>query len=229
MQCFKALLFLSAMFCSKKCMNEASKKFHNIECDFNIGGFGTFYNVAIRASLRAFLVALSIFDGSINELKQFMNSNETAPDVTVFDVDMGDGMFMKQLLLAMNSLCTNAEKRSSVELFRRAIACTILCDFLGKHSQLSVVLSDEDNAIFFMKFISKHSLIAESNYHELYALSPHTSHQVNEQFGVGGFPFSSLLNHSCSPNVLRLTFDGSNYIIVSRKIEKGNQIFDNYG
>lgn len=217
------------MFCSKKCIKEANKKFHSIECDFNAGGFGTFYNVAMRASLRAFLVALSIFDGSNNDLKQFMSSNKAAPDVTVFDVDTRDGMFMKQLLLAMNSLCTNAEKRSSVEMFRRAIACTILCDFLRKHSKLSVILSDEENAIFFMSFILKHSLIAESNYHELYALSPRKPHQVNEQFGVGGFAFSSLLNHSCSPNVLRLTFDGSNYIIVSRRIEKNDQIFDNYG
>lgn len=217
------------MFCSTKCKDEGKKRFHDFECHFNSSAFEKFFNIAIKASLRTFLLALSIFDGSIEKLKQFFCDNNDVNDVTVFDVDVKDEKYMQQLLLAMNSLCTNEEKISEVEKFRRAIVCTIACDFLKNHSKLCNVLVNEQNEIFFMNFLFKHSLIAESNYHELYALSPLKPHQVNEQFGVGGFPFSSLLNHSCTPNVFRLTFDGKNYIIASKRIEKGEQLFDNYG
>lgn len=208
-------------------MNEANEKFHKFECDFP-NGFETFLTIAVRVSLRTFFEALNIFDGSIDNLKQFLIINNN-PDATIFDVDIDDAMFKQQLFTAIDTLSTNMDKRSAVEKFRRAIVCTILSDFVQKNSRLSETLSSNENNKFFMNFLFKHTQIAESNFHELYALSPQISHQENEQFGVGSFPFCSLLNHSCAPNVFRLTFDGFNYIVASRRIMKGEQIFDNYG
>lgn len=215
------------MFCSPQCMNEANEKFHQFECDFNADGFGSFFTIAVRASLCTFSEALHLFDGSIDKLKNFISNN--AIDGTVFDVDVRDVMYKRHLLIAMNSLCTNEHNRPTVEKFRRAIVCAILCDLLSEHSRMHSMLSDAGNANFFMRFMHRHTQIAESNYHELYALSPQKPYQHNEQFGVGSFPFASLINHSCSPNVFRLTFNSFNHIIVSKRIEKGHEILDNYG
>lgn len=214
------------MFCSTECVNEASEKFHQVECEFSCNGFGEFFTTSARAALRTFLVTLHTFGGSLDRLRALMKNDSS---LTIFDLDIQALTFKESLFIAINSLCTNEGKRPAVENFRKAIVSVILCNFLCKHSRLRSVLKTKNDEIFFMEFIYKHTLIAESNYHELYALSPTKAHQENEQFGVGGFPFASLLNHSCAPNVFRLTFDGFNYIIVSRPIGKGEQLFDNYG
>lgn len=216
---------VSAMFCSQNCMNEANEKFHKFECELS-SGFGIFFTTSVRAALRIFLEGLHIFDGSFEKFQEFFHNNSEA---TVFDANLKEAQYTQQLYAALNELCTNELRRSTIEQFRRAIVCTILCDFMEKHSRLNEALKFSGNLKFFMNFMFKHTQVAESNFHELYALSPQKSQQENEQFGVGAFPFSSLLNHSCAPNVIRLTFNGFNYIIVSRRIEKGDQIFDNYG
>lgn len=215
------------MFCSTNCMKEANEKFHQFECDFSSDTFGRFFSIAVRSAVRVFLEVLHSFGGSFEELEKFFVENNS--DTTVFDVDVEKEMYKRHLSLAVNSLCTNETQRSEVEKFRRAIVCTLLCDYLNKHSNLKRILADDCNARFFMKFMYRQSQIAESNYHELYALSPQKFFQENEQYGVGCFPFASLLNHSCSPNVFRLTHDGFNYIITSRCIKKDDQVFDNYG
>lgn len=176
--------------------------------------------MAISASFRTFLMTLNLFD-NLESLNQFTIKNINAVTKTVFDLDVSGDMSKQLTFLVLDSLCTNEQRRPIVEKFRRAIVCTILCDFLKKHSDMRYMLCNDENIKFFINFLYKHTQIAESNYHELYALT--------EQFGVGSFPFSSLLNHSCAPNVFRLTFDGSNYIVASREISKGEQIFDNYG
>lgn len=216
------------MFCSIKCMTEANKKFHRYECDILCDNFWRFFSTAVRSAFRILLQAFHDTDESFEKFKQmFKNNNDL--DFTVFDVDIESVLFEKQLFIAMNHLCTNEKHRSEVEKFRRAIVSTIFCDYLQKQPKLKHFFSDNNKNRFFMNFMYRQTQIAESNFHELYALSPDKVFQENKQYGVGSFPFASLLNHSCSPNVFRLTHDGFNYIITSRCLEKGDQVFDNYG
>ncbi|CRK91552.1 CLUMA_CG005209, isoform A [Clunio marinus] len=220
---------VSAMFCSQHCKDEANKKFHKYECDMNLEGIGKFFTVAVRASMRTFIEALFIFDG-IERLKNFLKEHKDIA-FTAFDVDKSssDQTYHQQLFMTLCSLCSNEERRSTVENFRRAIVCVILYEYLILNSSLQNILRSDENGKFFMNFMFKHIQIAESNFHELYSLKAEKMEQSNEQFGVGSFPFASLLNHSCLPNVFRLSSDGLNYVIVARHIEKGEQIFDNYG
>lgn len=191
--------------------------------------FSKFFTTAVRAAFRTFIQALSTFGGSFEKLRQYLADSEVKLDMTAFDLDFNDESFSRNVFLAMNALSSNEEKRPEVENFRQAIVCTILSEFLLNHSCLSNALINKENEAFFLKFMFRHIQIAESHFHELYSLAPQRKQQENEQFGVGSFPFSSLLNHSCAPNVFRLTFNGFNCIIVSRKIERGEQVFDNYG
>jgi uncharacterized pyridoxamine 5'-phosphate oxidase family protein len=48
-------------------------------------------------------------------------------------------------------------------------------------------------------------------------------------YGTAVYPFASLFNHSCAPNVHKIFIDGKIIFIVQRPIEAGKQIFDNYG
>lgn len=218
------------MFCSQKCLQVANKNFHQFECNLSNILTGLFFTNAARTAVRMFLEALVMFKGSFVKLEAFIKKNRS-PDFTTFDLDttQGPAEFKKRLFIAIDSLCTNEEKRSSIEKFRRVTVSIVITDFLEKHSKLSMQLKDDTTRKFLIGFLYKHIQIAESNYHELYALSPELQLQNNEEYGVGCFPFSSLLNHSCAPNVLRLTFDARNYVIISRNIAPGEQIFDNYG
>lgn len=212
------------MFCSTSCMDEANKKFHKLECDFSGNAFDVFFSISIKSALRTFIEAVYIFEGSVEKLKNYLEQcgNEKASR----EKDL-ESSHRKNLLKAVNNLTTNESRRHAVDKFRKMSACAILIDFLQKHSKFDEILQNNSNAKFLGNFMYKHIQIAETNYHELYALSGRRCQ--NEQIGVASFPYSSLLSHSCCPNVIRLTFDARNYIIVSRNIEVGEQIFDNYG
>lgn len=49
-------------------------------------------------------------------------------------------------------------------------------------------------------------------------------------FGAGAFALLSMINHSCEPNVVRISLiNGVNAVIALKKISAGDEILDNYG
>ena len=96
-----------------------------------------------------------------------------------------------------------------------------------------VVLNNKDqnySEVFLHRFESlistySHEILAES-------LFKPTTDNIMDQItgvGVGVYPFSSLLNHSCSPNVQKNPFDGGKVVmVVIRSIPAGGQLFDGY-
>jgi SET domain-containing protein len=50
-----------------------------------------------------------------------------------------------------------------------------------------------------------------------------------ESIGKAVFPFASLLNHSCAPNVARIDVESKMYLVLKRPIKAGEQLFDSYG
>jgi hypothetical protein len=92
------------------------------------------------------------------------------------------------------------------------------------------LLDSESDVDFFRSFVFKQTQIAASNYHGLYnGVSSGSEIESNPQHGSASFPFCSLLNHSCAPNVVRVSHEGKNVVMVNRPIAAGDQIFDNYG
>lgn len=216
------------MFCSNKCFFEANKNFHQFECGFCLDELESFFTKAIAIALKTFFQALTTCGCSIEELRQLFQETMNK-EFTVFDLDINGKNFGRMHFKAINSLCTNQIHRTVESIFRRYAAIIVLEDFLYKKSSFKNYIQNETGGIFFIESMFKLTQIAESNFHELHALTPNAKHQVNEQYGLGCYSFASLLSHSCAPNVMRLTFDGLSYIVVSRKISKGEQIFDNYG
>lgn len=47
--------------------------------------------------------------------------------------------------------------------------------------------------------------------------------------GSAVYPFCSLLNHSCAPNILRVSTGSRTVLVALRVVEIGEQLFDNYG
>jgi hypothetical protein len=105
---------------------------------------------------------------------------------------------------------------------------TVLINLMLNHSTLGSILNEEQQAMF-RQFVFKYSLINVVNGHSL-----HSSYEANcevKSDRIGGlvFPFASLCNHSCAPNVSRFDIQTKIYLVVKRPINAGEQLFDSYG
>lgn len=169
--------------------------------------------------LRLFFMALSTFNGSIEGLEKFLSENEGASR-TIFDSEATSEEEAKHLLLVLMSL----EKSSKIFS-------------LHQHREIfkaSTFLSSvwETNSFFIQKFLQRLCQIADLNFHGIFSGSSNlqTTDESNLQqsIGSGVLLCGSLINHSCSNNVLRICVEGKIAFVVSRPVEKGAQLMDCY-
>jgi hypothetical protein len=217
----------STMFCSEECRKINWEKYHQFVCPI-VDVMDTLFTKIMLIALRTFFEALSIFNGDAVAMKEFLNSIESS-EATVFDFDftkMSELESRKTLLHTIDALVTNESSRTNSDLFQRSNVCAIMSNLLLNHTTLGSNLNEE-TAIMFRKFIFKQSQISALNFHGLYGMSDNSLDE--DQFGSGSFPFCSLINHSCVPNLVRVNFKAKNYVVVNRPVKAGEQIFDNYG
>lgn len=72
-------------------------------------------------------------------------------------------------------------------------------------------------------------VIYRTNAYELYEMRCDTKAPHEKHIGGGLFPFLSLLNHSCFPNMSLVTVDNKSVLIAARPIKAGEQLFVSYG
>lgn len=218
------------MFCSSDCKRKAFIDFHHLECPLMELIISTALTSTMRMALRTFFKALSLFDGSVEELEMFLNLNEKS--FTIFDVENpGDS---KKNLLVINSLIFSDKIKCNENVFEDIFSATTELKFLwSTHSD------------FIMKFIRKQNQIGTMNYHEVYCwplkkggLEDPELENIEKSLaykrgiistGTGSYPFCSLFNHHCAPNVNRVYVNDKIFVVVQRTIEQGDQLFDNYG
>lgn len=221
------------MFCMK-CNNEASKAFHELECPIMEVLSESFLTPTMQMAIRTFLAVLKLFDGSIENLEKFLSEN--ADSKTIFDFD--GSIDPKQKFLAINSLVSDDENEVNTAVYEDIFVSSPTLNVLWK-----------SNSAFIRNFLSKHTKIGRLNYHEIYNWPLKRGGLPDEEFqqelnefkgaiaykrgvmptGNGSYPFLSLINHSCASNVDRIFIDSKIIIVVTRSVEKGGQLFDNYG
>jgi hypothetical protein len=218
-----------AMYCSEECKKIGWEKNHRFECDV-VDSLYKFFSEWLM-SVRTFLQALDIFNGDPNALKDFLSSIKN-PNATVFDFDfsgMNDFENKKSTMHSIDSMVTNEALGTDADLFQRSLIGAMITNLMLNHSKLGSVLIDKDTRAMFRKFIFKQSRILSFNYHGLYRLSEETVSQNPDQYGSGCFPFCSLLNHSCAPNIGRINYLSKIVLYVIEPIQAGDQLFENYG
>jgi hypothetical protein len=179
----------------------------------------------IHMPIRQFFIALSIFDGEIEKLKQFFKENENR-SVTVFDFDFRSNSISetdKNLLLALRSLIQTSEVfnlEDHVEIMKN-------------HPQLSEIF--QNHSEFIENFLQRQCQIADLNIHGIFSGSLKKNDDPSKVFshmqqaiGRGSLLFGALTNHSCTNNVFRVYVEGKVIYSVCRPIAKGSQIFDCY-
>ncbi|XP_070496813.1 SET and MYND domain-containing protein 4-like [Chironomus tepperi] len=212
-----------AMFCSQECYEFAMKYFHQYECpvitDILKSG-------SVNMSLRIFFISLSLFGGNIKSLQRFYE--ETKKNMkNVFDFDHSTLINAEDVLI-MKLKCLISLSKSSKKyqmMYQKSI--------LSSLSSLNSIYTE--NIDFIHDYIEALCQISDHNFHGIFSsnLGNKTFDNSNlkslqEPIGSGSFLFTSLINHSCTPNILRICVDGEMCLIVCRKIEKGSQIYDCY-
>ncbi len=202
------------MFCSEKCSSDARKSFHNYECPI----IDTLLTSGVmQMSMRIFFQSLAMFNGSIDDMEKFFKTNEDASATIYEDVDSNDEMTAKNNLIFLLCLARNTNN----------YGCDSPEKLFKKHPKLSHIW--QSNGSFIRKFILRTLQIGDSNFHGICGWSvSESARHTPKMIGIGCYPFMSLINHSCAPNINRIYVDDKMILLVERPIQKGEQIFDCY-
>lgn len=212
------------MFCSSECSRKAHTKYHKYECSVMSQ---LLKSGSVNIALRIFFIAFSAFEGSIENLENFMIENEKNIS-TVFDFDFSDennDENVKNYLKCLNSL-----SRSTKTFSLQAHA-----DILTSHPVLDATWKSHED--FIRRFLQRQCQINDLYFHGIF--SGHLKRNISadpssifrdlqQSIGSGWFPFCSLINHSCAPNVERIYVEGKVVLVACRPITAGSQLFDCY-
>lgn len=211
------LFDFSAMFCNQKCMTKARKRFHHAECNSyfdNLLGDATEegFPLLMLTIQRRLLQSLEIAQ-SIDSLRELMNDAEPK---TVFDFDLSvdDPSTDMTYLLAVNSLQVRSNSMAK-EMYDQTIAT-----HLSELDLPSFVDSEEDRKDL-VKYTTRLMLISDRNGHGI-------QNSSGAAEGSGIFPFGSLFNHSCDPNLQQIVNENKLIFVVVKPIAKDEQLFITY-
>lgn len=216
------------MFCSLECRRETLKNFHDFECPLMEQLLNSTLTSTMRIAMRIFFMALSFFEGNIDNFEKSFQNLKTR---TVYDVESHQDFI--ENLSVVNSLSFNSKVEVDENLFEAVFSnCPKLAKMWSSHQS------------FIRNFLKKLTQLGTMNYHEIHNWPlkkgglPDELEEVKESLaykrevkpvGSGSYPFIALINHHCAPNVNRIFVYDKNVLIVQRPIAKGEQLFDNYG
>jgi SET and MYND domain-containing protein 4 len=205
---------ISAMFCDEICLKSANEAYHKYECPIIEK---LLKSGIMQMAMRTFFQALSMFKGSIEQLQKFLTEYKN-PRASVYDFDFSENSSKdKNFLISLFCLTRSdkiCETDSPEKLF---IDHPMFRDSWEKHE------------IFIRSFILRVLQIGDSNFHGVCGWSRKKyENQHPQMIGIAVYPFISLVNHSCAPNVNRIYVEDKMLLLVERPIKKGEQLFDCY-
>ncbi len=216
-------LCTNAMFCSEKCLNRANE-YHQFECNI-IDYLLTIFNKMHRSALRVTLKAFKSFESN-DEMIEFCRKNDKSNETT-FSFNYTNNLSPLERYLPVHCLATNQEKRNPSDLFQRATIAAVLKNQLLKNTELKNILTDDESQSAFIEILFRHLQTAPTNFHTLDLAETPAMDGID--YANGAYPFCSLLNHSCAPNICRMAIGRKIMVFALRVIKQGEQLYDNYG
>ncbi|XP_044759990.1 SET and MYND domain-containing protein 4 [Coccinella septempunctata] len=214
--CFKRLVApigcpvcSNVAFCSLTCRNEALETYHKYECKILELLLGSGVSVLCHLALRMI---------TQKKLEENMRLYQNRREEHVF------------------SLCTNKQKRTAKDFFRRTVMAAFLLRCLQKVGYFndengSVVPNETETTVGEMLLFNLQML--QFNAHEIYEKIHPSTHRFKgakiNYIGVGLYPTVALFNHQCYPSVTRY-FVGKNIVVNAiRPLNDGELVAENYG
>lgn len=182
---------------------------------------------SVNIALRIFFISLSAFNGSIQDLEHFVMENDKSSSI-VYDFDFSQESSIENVKNYLK--CLNSLSRSS-----KIFSLQTHAEILRKHPELSEVWRSHEK--FIRDFIQRQCQTNDLYFHGIFGGSLRQNEvkgpsavlkNLQTSIGSGWFPFCSLINHSCSPNVMRIYVEGKVVLVACQPIQKGSQLFDCY-
>ncbi|XP_053680910.1 SET and MYND domain-containing protein 4 [Anopheles nili] len=219
-----------AMYCSEECMEKAHAQYHRYECPIIRDLWRIFTKIPVLA-VRTVISAIAAFGHNLSAMKDYLEElNES--QVNAFTMDWRTAT-PQDIYSTVHVLESNHAVRDGKDREHRRFFAYIALSMLMDRTELGPVC-DENPEIQEMLFdlLERHMQTCPVNMHSLYYMDYHPKRKEYdmEKYASGCFPLLSMLNHSCAPNMTRLTLpDGRCAVIISRPIPEGGQLYDNYG
>uniref|UniRef100_A0A182IZ54 Protein-lysine N-methyltransferase SMYD4 n=1 Tax=Anopheles atroparvus TaxID=41427 RepID=A0A182IZ54_ANOAO len=219
-----------AMYCSGECMKQAFVRYHRYECSVIRDMWRIFTKIPVMA-LRTVTSAIASFNHDLYAMQKHLDDLDESK-IDAFSMDWRKAT-PRDIYNTVHVLITNKEKRDPKDLAHRSFFSLIIYDLLIQRSELGLAC-DKDQGIsaFLMELILKHLQTTPMNMHSQYFMEYQPKEEVYEimNYASACFPLLSMINHSCAPNLTRVTLrDGRCAVVISRPIPKGGQLYDNYG
>ncbi|XP_055304028.1 SET domain-containing protein 3-like [Sitodiplosis mosellana] len=196
--CFACPNCADATFCSLNCLNR--NRIHKSEC----GTFFPHLDLEMRFQIKMLLMAIDSFP-DVDSLMQFvehalLKDPETLP--TSLDDPNSKYYFFFKLATSAPYIFGPSE---AYKVYKAAMNLP----------KVSGLFDSDRKKRFLMHLVMHHTLISNAN-----------------SFGVENGTFvanvTSLLNHSCAPNIIGYLFSSYSLNVTGRPIEKGEQLFIKY-
>jgi hypothetical protein len=205
------------MFCSQSCLEASWNRFHMFECgslDESLDNGNEYDMMIIKIVFESIKYA-----GGLDKLQNLLEDPKL--NATVFDFDLNPkkstNHIEKSFLKAIYSLKKGPTSDEDL----------IMAGWIADLPKLTSSCTSKSHRDFLKKFIIKIMGIIDRNSYIFYCPSMNSPY-VNEEIGSGVFPFASLMNHSCSPNVYRVFVDNKQVFVVKKPIEANQQLFVGY-
>lgn len=226
-----------ALYCSDKCREKAWKDYHEVECPIMATLIEMNFTKLELLALRTVIKARndhSDWDSLFKTVK-FAEEHEDSEYRGHFKVN-NEWVYDSQYYVSIHTLASNIEKRSVSDIFQKAVSAAVFLWLLEKKTKFLDNNNNEDEKNirnFVAGTLILHIMTSPTNMHGISTnVQTAVGHYV-EEFSVASapYPFHSLLNHSCAPNVVRFCKLGTGRMTLFslRPIKKGMQLFDNYG
>lgn len=198
----------SIMFCSYECKNECWEKFHKFECDEidNYNEDDNFYLMVQRSFFEILWICKYNFDKLQKLIENEINS--------IFDLNCQNDFISDKLISVFSSLESSPVTKDEY---------TFAKSFVKNHKHVKKLSCSINHQDILIELILKIITVMNRNAFTMHWPSRYLN-DVEEQ-GCGIFLTVSMLNHSCSPNLIRIRRDDEIILITRRPIQKGEQLF----
>ncbi|XP_040161641.1 SET and MYND domain-containing protein 4-like [Anopheles arabiensis] len=216
-----------AMYCSEECLSKAYNKYHRYECGLLRDMREVFEEVPLIA-IRMIAIAIATFDNNPETLKDHLDALDES-NVNGFTMDWNKAT-QQDIFNTVHVLTTNQERRDSMFVAFHIFNATILHTLILERTELGPVCgANPTTNKLLLDLILRYMHIVECNSKLLSFNAYKVKEYVAESFAVGCYPLICMLNHSCAPNVQRITLrDGRCAVFVIRPVLEGSQLFDSY-
>lgn len=226
-----------ALYCSEECKEKALKEYHGIECRLMPMLVNMEFTKLELLGLRTAIRARTDHPDWASLFKTIEEAEANAKTEYRGHVKVnGKWIFDSKNYTSIHTLASNIEKRSISDIFQKSVTAAVFLKVLMDKTEFMKSENDEEQENIkkcVAGLLLLHIMTSPTNMHGISsAMQIKNGNYVDEiSLASGSYAFHSLLNHSCSPNVVRFSTLGSGKmtLFALRPIKKGQQLFDNYG